>query len=148
MARYLLFLLCALAPLLAQAQVKTSKTANAGVIPKLGSDLKISCKRFQLMQQELKTKKPIGQTELVDGASCLNFIAGVVSTVTTLDVGFYPDLKYTIAKPSTTHVEMVGLFMDYISSHPEIESGSSVEVLVLALMEKGVLAPAQWTAKK
>jgi hypothetical protein len=120
------------------------------VFPLTAGQLQQLCKSYDLVQLEVDLKKNVGSEEVRAASSCLNFIMGVLSTIGSLDVGLFPELKYEIGDSSKQmpYKAFVDPFMKYIAAHPENEKEPAAAMVALSLMVGGILVPKHWEQRK
>lgn len=75
---------------------------------------------------------------------------GVFHAVVSLDVGYYPDVKFELADPQKKlpFKDMVAAVMKYIDEHPELLKEPPAPVIVAGLMEARIIIPKHWEEKK
>jgi len=125
--------------------------AKAIVTPTTAADLRQLCKSFEYVALSVDLgKKDLSMADLVSAQSCINFIVGVVQTVASMDVGYYPDVKISQAKTKTDSVtfrNMVKAYMNYLDGHSELEQNGAVAVVVASFLQAGLFVPKHWADK-
>jgi len=120
------------------------------VTPETTADLRQLCKSFQLVALESDLNKDMSWTEVYAGASCLNFVMGVIQTVGALDVGYFPELKFELAdsRNKLPFRDVVSAITKYIDAHPEHLKEPPAPVILIALMEAKIMLPKHWEQNK